>query len=320
MTASSCNKTFCFAGEGLECDEGLLLSRCPHFRARETVQGEVNAATLGTRFSWTGDALGLVDISRIAARGRMATLALIGPSDAGKTSFLTTLYLRLLNGNALGGLRFAGSLTLGGWEALAAKMRWSGTEPPGFPSHTPRGAARAPGLLHLSFRTSMGHLMDILLADAPGEWFERWAVDRNDPQAEGARWLEQHADAALVFLDSERLSKPTERGKARTQALQLLSRVAATYRSRPWQALWSKHDCLGLENNPAVKAVEDQLLRLGMSKTFETVSANAGAEARGVLEATSWLINRAHSGVHAEPSTPKVATTNPLLAFRGRAG
>jgi hypothetical protein len=173
-------------------------------------------------------------------------------------------------------------------------------------------------LLHLSFRTSLGHLTDVLLADAPGEWFERWSVDRNDPQAEGARWLEQHADAALLFLDSERLSSPVERGKARTQALQLLSRVADTYRDRPWRALWAKHDRFGLESNPAAKAVVEQLLRLGSNNAFEAVSANAGAKVRGVLEATSWLIAYAHRGVRAESPTPKVTTTNPLIAFRGR--
>jgi hypothetical protein len=317
VTAQGCEKALCFAGDGLECDEGLPTATCPHFRARETAPAEADAAASGARFSWTGGALGLVDVARVAARGRVATLALIGPSDAGKTTFLTTLYLSLLNGKSLDGLRFAGSLTLGGWEALAAKMRWSGTEPPSFPGHTPRGAARLPGLLHLAFRDPVGHLTDVVLADAPGEWFERWAVDCKEPQAEGARWLEQHADAALVFLDSKRLSDSAERGKARTQALQLLSRVAAAYGGRPWRALWAKHD--RFEENPAASAVADQLRRLGASETFETVSANAGAQARGVLEATSWMIARARGGVRAELSAPSVVATNPLLAFRGRA-
>lgn len=317
MTAQGCQKELCYAGEGLECDEGLSTATCPHFRARKEAPAEANAERSGARFSWTGDALGLVDVTRIAARGRVATLALIGPSDAGKTSFLTTLYLSLLNGNSLEGLQFAGSLTLGGWEALASKMRWSGTEPPRFPDHTPRGAARLPGLLHLAFRDPFGHLMDVVLADAPGEWFERWAVDRKDPQAEGARWLEQHADAALVFLDSERLSDSATRGKARTQTLQLLSRVAAAYAGRSWRALWAKHD--RFQENPAASAVVEQLRRLGASETFEAVSANAGAQARGVFEAMSWMIARARGGVRAELPAPSVGATNPLLAFRGRA-
>jgi len=317
VTAQRCEKALCFAGEGLECDEGLSTDSCPHFRARKAAPTQADVAASGARFSWTGDALGLVDVARLAARGRLATLALIGPSDAGKTSFLTTLYLSLLNGNPLEGLRFAGSLTLGGWEALAAKMRWSGTEPPRFPDHTPRGVARLPGLLHLAFRDPFGCLIDVLLADAPGEWFERWAVDRKDPQAEGARWLEQHADAALVFLDSARLSDSAERGKARTQTLQLLSRVAVAYDGRPWRALWAKND--RFEKNPAASAVVEQLRRLGASETFEVVSANAGAQARGVFEATSWMIARAREGVRAELPAPSVDAANPLLAFRGRA-
>lgn len=317
MTAQGCEKKLCFAGEGLECDEGLSTATCPYFRAREAAPADADVAASGSRFSWTGDALGLLDVARVAARGRVATLALMGPSDAGKTSFLTTLYLCLLNGNSLEGLRFAGSLTLGGWEALAAKMRWSGTEPPRFPGHTPRGAARMPGLLHLAFRDPLSQLTDVLLADAPGEWFERWAVDRNDPQAEGARWLEQHADAALVFLDSERLSDSTGRGKARTQALQLLSRVAASYQGRPWRALWAKHD--RFKENPAASAVVHHLERLGASDTFAAVSANAGTQTRGVLETTSWMIACARKGVHAELPAPSVTAPNPMLAFRGRA-
>lgn len=251
---------------------------------------------------------------RVAARGRPLTLALLGDSDAGKTSFLVTMYLHLVRGKPIGELRFAGSWTLGAWEALAAKMRWSGTEPPGFPPHTPRGQARRPGLLHLALRNAQGTLVDVLFADAPGEWFERWSVDRNAPEAEGARWLEAYADAAVVFLDSERLSDPARWGSTRTKALQLLTRVADAYDNRPWRAVWSKHD--QFQDNPAATVVAGHLTRLNPNAVFHIVSANVDQPARGVIETVSWLISEAQRGLHAPPPVPNVSALGGLLSFR----
>lgn len=316
MITGQCNKSYCYVAQGVECDDGLVTINCPHFQPTDDAPAKDKATGDEALFFWTGEALGLRDLTRIAARNRVLTLALLGPSDAGKTSFLTTLYFTLLSGKSPAGRSFSGSFTLGRWEALAIRMRWSGTQEPGFPDHTPRGAARAPGLLHLAFRDEGGLLTDVLLADAPGEWFERWAVNRNDPAAEGARWLEEHADAALVFLDSEGLSNLESRGQARTQTIQLLTRVTSAYEGRPWRALWAKHD--RFEANPVTQVIDDYLVTVGHADTLEAVSANATTDSRGVMEALEWLIGQAHEGCQLTLSTTPVTSADGFLTFRGR--
>jgi Double-GTPase 2 len=136
---NKCDKPHCHAPD-VECDDGSLVKECPHFKADPSLK-VTNADTdlQASLFSWTSFALGMDDVAKFATRSRVATVALIGASNAGKTSFLATLYLLLLNGKTVDGYKFAGSFTLGGWEILANKMRWSVNEPPSFPDHTPRG-------------------------------------------------------------------------------------------------------------------------------------------------------------------------------------
>ncbi len=315
-----CNYPNCFPVDG-GCEAGEpQVTACSHFhaqsQARENPPSKTNINDFASVY-WTGSAFGGTDVAKLAARGRLVVIAIVGASGVGKTNALATLYLQLLNGERLEGYRFAGSLTLGGWEALADPMRWGpGGVTPNFPDHTPRGAARQPGLLHLALRDCNDQLRDVVFADAPGEWFERWAVDQAHDSAEGARWLERHADAVAIFLDSAKLANPEERGSARHQSQQLLTRIGAAYKTRPRAAIWAKHDCF--EENLAVAAVRSSLETSGISQQFETVAANASEPIRGVLELFVWLIDRALEGVSAvEPSLPRSDAA--FFGFRGRA-
>jgi Double-GTPase 2 len=256
------------------------------------------------------------DVAKFATRSRVVTVASIGTSDAGKTTFLATLYLLLLSGQSLDGYKFAGSFTLGGWEILADKMRWSGNEPPTFPDHTPRRISRQPGLLHLAMRDRNDRLCDVLFADAPGEWFEHWAVDRNDPQAEGARWLERHADSVLMFLDSERLSSAEHCGDARFQSLKLLDRVFASYSDRSIGIVWAKHDTF--RQNSAIDAVKQDIDKKGIISIFNVISANTHSESQDVMKTATWSIQQALKEQAVQAISVPVNGTNPFLSFRGR--
>lgn len=137
--------------------------------------------------------------------------------------------------------RFAGSYTLGGWENIAHTLRWANDGGPRFPPHTPSGAGRAPGLLHLAFRNEATNIQDVLFADAPGEWFRSWAIQRDAPEAEGARWLATNADVFLLVADCEALSGP-ELGTARQQFQAVAQRLATEARGRPTALVWTKAD------------------------------------------------------------------------------
>jgi hypothetical protein len=312
-----CEKPKCHVTDNLRCHEGNPdHEKCPFFDIGSLSESQIESARQHKSFfSWTGHVLGKDDVAKFSTRSRVATVALIGASDAGKTSFLATLYLLLLNGQTLDGYKFAGSFTLGGWEMLANKMRWSGHEPPTFPDHTPRSMARQPGLLHLALRDGKDRLCDVVFADAPGEWFELWAVERFDLQAEGARWLERHADSVLMFFDSEKLSSSEHRGNARIQSLKLLDRVFDSYSDRSIGIVWAKHDAF--QPNKAIDAVKQDIEQKKIEQNFNVVSANF-PESNGTIETANWSIQKALEGREFGAISFPIDGTNPFLSFRGR--
>lgn len=191
---------------------------------------------------WTGNALGLTNLPFITTRGNPRIVAIAGAAGTGKTTILSAFYLLLARGElAMSADRFAGSYTLGGWENIAHTLRWANDGGPRFPPHTPSGAGRAPGLLHLAFRNEATNIQDVLFADAPGEWFRSWAIQRDAPEAEGARWLATNADVFLLVADCEALSGP-ELGTARQQFQAVAQRLATEARGRPTALVWTKAD------------------------------------------------------------------------------
>ncbi len=268
---ASCARSNCFAPE-TPCNLGSSLEHCEFFRQEAAPQQSGRASAPGehartldeseakqgrstlqlaaqTTVPWTANSLGSIDLEFVAARSKPRLIGLVGNQNAGKTTLLTVLYLLIQQGKAPMGRQFAGSFTLGGWEALAHHLRWSAGQPPRFPPHTPRGMRRMPGLLHLAFRSNgpllRSHLNsgleDVLLTDPPGEWFGSWSVDANAAPAEGARWIATNAESFAFLVDSEALAGPT-RGQAREQLLRLVQRLAPYVQDRRVAVIWSKAD------------------------------------------------------------------------------
>ena len=118
-----CANERCFAHEGDQCHEGETdHSQCPKW-SKTDAEAEDTVPTLSTaaaRVPWSGNGLGLLDIANLTPRGRSILVGVLGAHDAGKTTLLLGNYLRLLHGHTLADARFAGSRSLGAWEALAA--------------------------------------------------------------------------------------------------------------------------------------------------------------------------------------------------------
>jgi hypothetical protein len=170
-------------------------------------------------------------------------IGIVGRSDAGKSTFLSLYYLLLARGAPFSAGRFAGSYTLEGWENLAQYLQMKSPELPTFPPHTPSGTGRVPGLLHVAIREPDGTLADLLLTDASGEWFENWAADENAESAEGARWIADHAQAFLLFIDCARLAgSPVEAAEALAETLRLGQRLRDQARGRRVGVVWAKAD------------------------------------------------------------------------------
>jgi hypothetical protein len=282
-------------------------------RAKEREsESDVLPAEGAHRAHWSGAALGTMDLGSLVPRGRSLVVGVLGSHDAGKTTLLVGTYLACLRGREIAAAKFAGSRTLGAWEALAA---WSRNEDaaraPSFPPHTPRGTFRVPGLLHLALRDRGGELRDILLTDAPGEWFTRWSINEDAPEAEGARWVVTHADAFLLVIDCKRLAGD-ERGDARKDARQLIERLSGHVAGRPTYLVWAKSD---IAPAPRIRDTIRHTLGVAIPHAFEVESTTDRPESlAAVVEAS---VQAAWTPALARLIVPPTVNSTPFAAFRG---
>lgn len=228
-------------------------AQCPEWQGQP---GDGALPTIETEdivLPWTGSAIGLAGLNFVTGRAKPIIVSIAGQESAGKTTLLGAWYLLLWRGMfSQNDWRFGGSFSLEGWEAVASPLRFFPGQPPTFPPHTSSRGARSPGMLHLTLRQPDDSLREFLFADAPGEWFQKWAVDAADSAAEGARWLATHADVLLLVADSQALSGPNL-GKARNNFQMLARRVSAERQGRPIALVWTKADI------PVDPAVEKQI-------------------------------------------------------------
>lgn len=232
---------------GIACDLGIEpREKCPNFKgAADSGQREGPALESGPghRVPWTGNTLGTRGLSFLSSYGRTRMVGIVGLAEAGKSTFLTMLYLLLARGFRLGSGHFAGSTTLEGWDNLARSLRLAPPDRPHFPHHTPVGGGRGAGLLHLSFRHADDKLLDLVLTDASGEWFRAWATSPESPGAEGARWIVEHAHAFLLFVDCAKLAGDVPEAVATLSATVLLAeRLRDHARGRRVGVVWAKAD------------------------------------------------------------------------------
>ena len=290
---AECPRELCWPEVG--CSLGHRdLSNCPALEEDSEAAQEATSTANAVAVPWSGNVLGLTDVGFVAGRTKPLVLAIIGPHKAGKTTLLGAWYLLLGRGAQPDEkFQFAGSRSLAGWEVVANALRWApGPVRPVFPPHTSSSSARAPGLLHLAFTHDKHHRRDYLMTDAPGEWFRKWAIRRDDPEAEGARWTAEHADAFVLVADREALAGP-EKGAARS-AIQLLARrLADELRGRPVAFVWTKSD----ESIPEVmeEAVRGAVLRVIPEAVEFAVSIvakpNGSDNAQEFLNLLRWALN-----------------------------
>ena len=255
-----CALSTCIEPEEIGCNRGSeFIEDCPHWKeggpqqASDAINAEAVRTQLDARVDgpgdgrylhlpWTGNSLGTGDIELVTACNPTMLIGVVGPYNSGKTSLLTLIYLIAQHGEQSSFANFAGSLSLIGWENLAAKFRWQkGEGGPRFPPHTSRGAGRRPGLLHLAFRDQANNRNDFLLTDPPGEWFSSWAQNASAEGAEGARWINARADRFLFLVDRQALASK-ERGKERDSLRDLARRLSYGLNRRSVAVVWTKSD------------------------------------------------------------------------------
>jgi hypothetical protein len=314
-----CPHPLCFAPD-VTCALGNQSpSDCPEWKREQvSTQGTADGNS-DLLFPWSGQAMGLIDAAFVSGRAKPSVVAIVGPHNAGKTTLLAAWYLLLGRGlRAKTDHSFSGCYSLTGWETIATWLRWNPGAPPSFPPHTASSIERAPGLLHLAFTCDSDSRKDYLFSDAPGEWFHKWALNRESDDAAGARWLAQHADVFLLVADREALSGETK-GTARGALLLLIQRLASELKGRPIALVWTKEDVAvdkAMEN-----AVRDSVLRhmpdaVEFSTTVLDSSDHDAGVGQGFLELLGWILDRKR----APGALPQLSgeTCDPLLVHGSR--
>lgn len=290
--AANCKNKFCYPEE-TGCNNGHHnLAECLHYNNNESINSSSTIVDEASYYHipWTGNSLGLQDINIISAKSKLKIFGVIGSASSGKTTFLAALYCLIRHGGTLDGYSFAGSMTLTGWENIAWYLSWKSNGEIQFPPHTSHNSGRIPGLLHFTLRDKNGDLHEIVFTDAPGEWFTRWSINREDPSAEGARWVYQKADAFLLFGDCETLAGP-ERGKARYEIRQIAERMKEQINTRQIAFIWSKSD---YSISPELKSSIEGYITNTQNKNFKSFEVSVLNEnedlQQNILKSIDWLL------------------------------
>lgn len=185
---------------------------------------------------WTGDALTIDELLKVTYRNTPLIIGIIGRADAGKTTYLAMLFTLLLRGTKLKEFDFCGTKTINAWDELYQKLKVQ-QEGVTFPDPTPVQYIR---LLHLALRNHSRKLKDILISDASGEVFSIWSKNRNDENADNARWVYEYSNAFILFIDCEDLIN--RKAQSKNDIIDMAQMLKHDLRNRPVVAVWSKSD------------------------------------------------------------------------------
>lgn len=254
------------------------------------------------RIPWTGNSLGLIDLNFLAASSKPILIGITGVASAGKTTFLASLYCLLRNGKRIGNYRFAGSLTLIGWEDIAWNLSWKENGNIQFPPHTTSNSGRVPGLLHIALRNNQGVKIDLIFTDAPGEWFNQWRININAENAKGAKWIHENSDAFLLFADCEMLNG-TKRGIAKAQINSVADRLFENIADRPIGLIWSKSDVeIKTETKQQIQSHFNQTPLIHFSEFQTSVKeGESGIYHKNICDSILWLIESLNSNKNILP-------------------
>ncbi len=318
--AGNCSQPKCYPEDsGCNIEGCINLLDCKYYGKKDATKKDNKRQfeNEGYRISWTGNTLGLYDLNFLTASRKPILIGVTGVASAGKTTFLATLYCLIRQGAKIGEYGFAGSLTLNGWEDIAWYLSWKSNAEIQFPDHTTNNSGRVPGLLHLSLKSKEGKNIDLILTDAPGEWFDYWSNNINSENAIGAKWIYENCDGFLLFADSDMLSN-SRRGNAKRQLKQVADRLTENINDRPIGLIWSKSD-LGLSNQTKEQIIKHiKATPFKHFNQFET-SVREGVSGefhKAILESINWIIEAFNNNRNVLPQISIANSDDMFLSKR----
>jgi GTPase SAR1 family protein len=226
----NCSKNECTIAATGKCLELHAPADCPNARPATATPNAAMSATpvrAAARVFPPATELGLKDALAIMQGGYAHVIAILGATDAGKTCMLNALYLLASSAGLAPRFRFAGSLTLAGFELRTRRLRkWqNGKLPDQLAEHTTHDDPRNPGLLHLALADSENgaRRIELLLTDLPGEWTT--GLIKQVKRAAQFEFL-QRADGLIIAVDSKKLRDAGQRHAELLSLEHLLDRLA----------------------------------------------------------------------------------------------
>lgn len=211
----------CLEGLGASCPNLIPDSGGPTSTVAASKAVETNAPTQTAFEPLPGIApLEIAEARNFSRRGPCIVVALIGPSECGKTSLLARLH-QLFQAGAVLEFDFAGSRSLPHFEELnwLATVESGASEP-----RMKRSSSQFDNsFLHLAVRsTETGTHTELLLNDITGETFEKAVATQST--CERLIGLAR-ADHLVILVDGEALAAPTLRHHQIEQTRDFLQRV-----------------------------------------------------------------------------------------------
>ena len=204
-----CRQDNCNVLETGQCLEGLSeLEDCPHYylisgeselgegETIEDVHVEEIEYVDGRIQLYSGEELDLDNLKNITYQYKSKIVIIIGESNSGKTTLIST-FLDMFQKGVFAGLLFAGSKTLVGFERKCHHSRISSNR---LKPETERTISRNFNFLHLAVRDAelKNEVQHLLLSDVSGEKY-RNAIDTNEDMM--ALNIVENADHILYILD-----------------------------------------------------------------------------------------------------------------------
>jgi hypothetical protein len=213
-----CANPDCRIAETGKCVEGFETGKCPHFGHAPTDVSEDETASgtsEGVRLPGA-DTLSIADTAKLLRAGDARIIAIIGPSDAGKTSLIASLY-DLFQEGPVSGVEFARSLTLHAFEHACHDARAASRRGVPHINRTPRGEVR---FYHLDLGDGpAGDALALAMGDRAGEEYRNAADDASI--VTGFPEI-QRADSLTLLVDGERLLGSGPRHNLRSEITMML--------------------------------------------------------------------------------------------------
>jgi hypothetical protein len=220
-----CTNPDCTIAEGGSCARAASLSdplvQCPDLlRGNSTPGTGPRTADAAPRepgtAPWAGHHMTAREADRMMWSTPARLLAVVGPTDAGKTSMLLSFFLQLADGQ-YGDFpyRFASSRSLFALQAMCRNFaKWDGVTPGSAVPRTQKAdGGEEQRFLHIGLRPRRvddDRHIDVLFADVAGEHFSAFTQRAEEAVARALTFLDR-CDGFIVTLDAGVLASPARR-------------------------------------------------------------------------------------------------------------